>query len=52
MYVSPNVHPGTLYFYFDPIHLLPPEGQARWRDPAQHAVMVDESRAAALAHPH
>jgi lysine 2,3-aminomutase len=52
VYLSPNVHPGTLYFYFDPIHLLPPEGRARWADPAQHAVMIEEARAAALAYPH
>ena len=26
--------PARSYFYFDPIDLLPPEGQARWADPA------------------
>ena len=31
---------------------LPPEGQARWADPAEHDVMVEEARAAALASPH
>jgi hypothetical protein len=31
---------------------LPPEGRARWADLAQHTVMVEEARAAALAHPH
>ena len=39
--------PGSFYFYFDPIHLLPPEGQQRWADPAQHTVMIEEARAAA-----
>ena len=34
---------GTVYYYFDPIHLLPPEGQARWADPREHQAMVDEA---------
>jgi lysine 2,3-aminomutase len=41
-----------MYFYFDPIVLLPPEGQSRWADPAQHDVMVEEARTAALSSPH
>jgi lysine 2,3-aminomutase len=49
VYTAPAVHPGELYFYFDPIDLLPPEGQARWADPAEHPRMVEEARAAALA---
>jgi lysine 2,3-aminomutase len=52
VYVSPAVHPGASYFYFDPIDLLPPEGQARWADPAQHQVMIDEALAAARRRPH
>ncbi len=51
VFVSPNVHPGQLYYYFDPIDQLPAEAQARWADPQQHAIMIDEARAAALAHP-
>jgi len=51
VFTAPAVHPGEMYFYFDPIDLLPPEGQARWADPAQHAVMVEEARAAALVSP-
>jgi lysine 2,3-aminomutase len=47
VYTSPAVSRGQLYFYFDPIDLLPPEGQRRWADPAQHAVMMAEARAAA-----
>jgi lysine 2,3-aminomutase len=50
VFTAPAVHPGELYFYFDPIHLLPPEGRARWADPAEHARMVDEARAAAGSH--
>ena len=52
VFTSPNVHPGKLYFYFDPIHLLPPAEQARWADPQEHPRMIEEARAAALAHPH
>jgi lysine 2,3-aminomutase len=49
VYTAPSVKPGQQFFYFDPIDCLPPEGQARWRDLAQHAVMIEEARAAALA---
>ena len=51
VYTSPAVHPGQLYYYFDPIDLLPPEGQRRWADPRQHQAMLDEAKAAALAGP-
>lgn len=47
VYTAPSVKPGRFFFYFDPIDQLPPEGQARWADPAQHQVMVDEALAAA-----
>jgi lysine 2,3-aminomutase len=49
VFTSPNVHPGQLYYYFDPLHLLPEEGRARWADPAEHAKMVAEAREEALA---
>jgi lysine 2,3-aminomutase len=52
VYTSPAVHPGHVYYYFDPIDLLPPEGQARWADPAQHESMLDEALAAATRTPH
>ncbi len=48
VFTSPNVHPGQLYYYFDPLHLLPEEGRARWADPAEHAKMVAEAREEAL----
>jgi lysine 2,3-aminomutase len=49
VYTAPRVKPGRCFLYFDPIDALPPEGRARWADPAQHAVMVDEAiRAAGL----
>jgi lysine 2,3-aminomutase len=49
VYVSPVVHPGQYFCYFDPIHLLPLEGQARWQNPAEHDVMIEEAMAAARA---
>ncbi|HVZ72232.1 MAG TPA: KamA family radical SAM protein [Polyangia bacterium] len=52
VYTSPAVHPGHIYYYFDPIDQLPPEGQARWADPAQHQAMLDEALAAAKRNPH
>jgi lysine 2,3-aminomutase len=52
VYTSPAVHPGQVYYYFDPIDLLPPEAQARWADPAQHQPMLDEALAAAKQTPH
>jgi lysine 2,3-aminomutase len=47
VYTAPAVHPGEVYFYFDPIDLLPPDGRARWADPGQHQAMLDEALAAA-----
>ncbi len=35
--------------YFDPIHLLPEEGQLRWAKPAEHRKMMDEALDAARA---
>jgi lysine 2,3-aminomutase len=49
VYTSPAVHPGQIYFYLDPIDLLPEEGQRRWADPKEHQPMLDEAKAAALA---
>jgi lysine 2,3-aminomutase len=37
------VKPGQHFLYFDPIHLLPEAGQLRWKDPAEHAKMVQEA---------
>lgn len=42
VYTSP-VKPGRFFFSFDPIHLLPEEGQRRWADPAQHQAILDEA---------
>lgn len=49
VYRSPSVDQDKVYLYFDPIDLLPPEGQERWADPKEHNIMVDEAiRAAGL----
>jgi lysine 2,3-aminomutase len=52
VFTAPAVHRGEVYFYFDPLHLLPEAGRARWADPAEQVKMVEEARAAALAAPH
>jgi lysine 2,3-aminomutase len=41
------VHAELVYLYFDPIDLLPKEGQERWSRPDEHQKMVDEAIAAA-----
>ena len=43
VYQSPSVKAEARYVYFDPIEQLPPEGQARWADPREHQVMLDEA---------
>lgn len=43
VYTAPSVKPGQTFLYFDPIDLLPEEGQKRWADPAEHDVMVKEA---------
>ncbi|HVR63368.1 MAG TPA: KamA family radical SAM protein [Polyangia bacterium] len=52
VFTSPSVEKGRYYYYFDPITALPPEGQARWADPAQHQTMMDEALAVAKRGPH
>jgi lysine 2,3-aminomutase len=47
VYAAPSVKPGRLFCYFDPIRTLPEDGQARWRDPAEHDRIVEEALAAA-----
>jgi lysine 2,3-aminomutase len=43
VYVSPVVHPGQYFCYFDPIHLLPPSGQEKWADPARHDDLIRDA---------
>jgi lysine 2,3-aminomutase len=49
VYTSPAVERGKRYLYFDPIDLLPPEGQRRWADPGEHEAMIEEALAASGA---
>ena len=47
VYRSPAVHAELAYLYFDPVDLLPKEGQERWARPAEHRRMIDEAISAA-----
>ncbi|MCS6799341.1 MAG: KamA family radical SAM protein [Myxococcota bacterium] len=47
VFTAPSVKPGRFFFYFDPIDLLPPEGRARWADPAERPRMIAEAERAA-----
>ncbi|MEZ4366095.1 MAG: KamA family radical SAM protein [Kofleriaceae bacterium] len=48
VFTAPSVKPGY-FLYFDPVDTLAPEIQARWADPAQAELMVEDARAAARA---
>jgi lysine 2,3-aminomutase len=41
--MAPSVKEGQYFLYFDPIHSLPAEGQARWADVTQHEKIVEEA---------
>ncbi|MCF7808407.1 MAG: KamA family radical SAM protein [Candidatus Marinimicrobia bacterium] len=43
VYRSPSVDEDKLYLYFDPIYLLPKEGQDLWRDPKNHDDLVKDA---------
>ena len=45
VFQSPSVKVGARYVYFDPIDQLPAEGRARWADPREHQIMIDEALA-------
>jgi lysine 2,3-aminomutase len=47
VFVSPVVHPGEYFCYFDPIHLLPAEGRERWARPEEHDKIIAEAIAVA-----
>jgi lysine 2,3-aminomutase len=47
IFSSPAVHAGAHYYYFDPIHLLPAEGQARWADPDERDRVLEQALFAA-----
>ena len=41
VYTSPNVKEGQYYLYYDPLQLLSPAAQERWKDPAEQQRMID-----------
>jgi len=45
IYTAPSVKPGRVFYYFDPVDLLPEAGRRRWADPSEHQAMIDEARA-------
>jgi lysine 2,3-aminomutase len=50
VFTSPSVHAGAHYFYFDPLDLLSPEVQKRWKDPAEQDAMMASALAQAKDH--
>ena len=48
VYTAPAVKPGY-FLYFDPLHLLPGEGQRQWKDPAERSRMIEGAVQAAQA---
>jgi lysine 2,3-aminomutase len=43
VYTAPSVKSGQLFYYFDPMELLPEEGRRRWADPKEHAAIIREA---------
>lgn len=43
VYRAPSVKPGESFLYFDPLHALSPEAQARWADPAAQESMIRDA---------
>jgi lysine 2,3-aminomutase len=41
VYTSPAVKQGQFYLYYDPLQLLSPAAQERWRDPVQQEQMIN-----------
>jgi lysine 2,3-aminomutase len=41
---APNVKPGEVFFYFDPIRKLSKEAQARWADPKKVDEMIADAK--------
>lgn len=44
VWTAPNVKPGEVFFYFDPIRKLSPEAQKRWSDKSAREAMIAEAR--------
>lgn len=43
VFMAPSVKEGKHFLYFDPIDLLSPEAQARWKDPAKVEAMIADA---------
>jgi lysine 2,3-aminomutase len=43
VYRSPSVDEEKVYLYYDPLQLLPKEGQDLWADPKNHKMIIDEA---------
>lgn len=44
LWQAPNVKPGQVFTYFDPIHELSKEAQKRWSDPKEQVQMVKNAK--------
>lgn len=44
VWTAPNVKPGQVFFYFDPIRKLSPEAQARWANKEAREAMIAEAK--------
>ncbi len=47
VWTAPNVKPGEVFFYFDPIRKLSKAAQARWADPEVREKMIADARSKA-----
>jgi lysine 2,3-aminomutase len=44
VWTAPNVKPGQVFYYFDPIHKLSEDAQKRWAIKAEREIMVSDAR--------
>ncbi|MFI5390065.1 MAG: KamA family radical SAM protein, partial [Bacteriovoracales bacterium] len=44
VWTAPNVKPGQVFYYFDPIHKLSKEAQKRWADKPTRSAMVSDAK--------
>ncbi len=52
VYTSPLLRPGEFFYYLDPIHSLPKEGQALWQDAANHRAILNSALTEATRNTH
>jgi lysine 2,3-aminomutase len=50
VFTSPSVHADIYYYYFDPLHTLSPEVQARWKLPSEQDAMMTAATSQARAY--